>query len=67
LAQSADGSPEFSTCAQAACVFVNEVIHASDQDTAPSLGFDLHHIPLAQPSLTEGSDRDRDLMLAGDP
>jgi hypothetical protein len=67
LAQTAHGSTKLATRAQAARVLIYEVIHARDQDPSTSLGLDLHDIPLAQPSLAEGSDRDRDLMLAGDP
>jgi hypothetical protein len=67
LAQPTHGSTKLATRAQAARVLIYEVIHARDQDTPTSLGLDLHDIPLAQPSLAEGPDRDRDLMLAGDP
>jgi hypothetical protein len=67
LAQSAHSSAELTTRAQTTCVLIDEIIHARDQDTPTSLGLDLHDIPLAQPSLAEGPDWDRDLMLAGDP
>jgi hypothetical protein len=67
LAQSAHGSAELTTRVQTTCVLIDEIVHARDQDTPTSLGLDLHDIPLAQPSLAEGPDRDRDLMLSGDP
>ena len=67
LAQSSYSSTKLAACTQTARVFVKEIIHARDQDTPVPLCLDLHDIPLMQPSLAECTDRDRDLMLAGNP
>jgi hypothetical protein len=67
LAQPAHGCTELATRTQTARILVNEVIHTRYHHTPATIGPDLYDIPLAQPSLAERPDRDRDLMLARNP